>query len=224
MFSAYEVRARLVPALICSVPFLAFGYFFLASINSDFTHIVLSQAIGGVGMMAAAYIFLTFVARHVGTWLQDLMFDGGDRFPTTMFLLEQDDTFTEQHKDQIRNKIKDDFEIDLSGHTSDTAQSRRRIGEAVSLIRKKYFGKSGLVLQRNIEFGISKNTAGGAIVALGISVLIVIVSFITHQSGLLSLGLIMTAVYFTLILFGLLAMRSNAKRYAKTLLEDYAYN
>jgi len=221
MFSTYEVRARLVPALICAVPYLAFGYFFLASIDSGFTQLVLAQVIGGIGSMAAAFLFLAFVARHVGTWLQDLMFSEGDRFPTTLVLLNDDETFSVERKNQIRSKAKQEFGIDLSARVNDTVQDRRRIGEAVSHIRKKFFGKKGLALQRNIEFGISKNIAGGSILALGASLAVVVVSFLVGLTSIFYLGLIMAAVYSILIAFGLIAMGTNAKRYATALFEEY---
>lgn len=210
-----------MPALICSVPFLAFGYFFLADVDSAFTQIILAQAIGGIGMMAAMFLFLAFTSRHIGTWLQDVMFNGGARFPTTLFLLERDNTLSNERKRQIRDKVEKDFDVELTNRADDTAQNRQRIGEAVSHIRKKFFGKAGLALQRNIEFGISKNIAGGAIIALAVSLLIVIVSAFTSFAELFYLGLFMVAVYAILAVFGVIAMRTNAKRYATALFEEY---
>jgi len=221
MFSAYEVKARLVPALICSVPFLAFGYFFLASIDSGFTQLVLAQVIGGIGTMAAAFLFLAFVARHVGTWLQDVMFNEGDRFPTTVFLLDSNEIFSAERKLQIRNKVKQEFGVDLTNRVSDTAQDRQRIGEAVSHIRKKFFGKKGLALQRNIEFGIAKNIAGGSFLALAVSLVVLVISFAVGLTSVFYLGLVMAAIYAVLIAFGLIAMGTNAKRYATALFEEY---
>lgn len=221
VFSVYEVRARLVPALVCSVPFLAFGYFFLASIDNGFTQLVLAQVLGGISTMAAVFLLLAFAARHVGTWLQDVMFNDGDRFPTTLLLLEGDATFSEERKQQIRAKVDKEFNIDLTDRTSDTAQSRQRVGEAVSHIRKKFFGKKGLALQRNIEFGIAKNVAGGSILAFIVSIIIAVISFIVGMTGLFSLGIILTALYAIGIVFGVMAMGTNSKRYATALFEEY---
>lgn len=200
---------------------MAFGYFFLAGIDSDFTKLVSAQVLGGVSTMTAMFIFLAFVARHVGTWLQDIMFSEGDRFPTTLLLLDVDTALSNERKMQIREKVKLEFDVDISNRTSDTAQSRQRVGEAVSHIRKKFFGKPGLALQRNIEFGMSKNIAGGSIIALAVSVLIVVISFATAMMGLLYLAIIMIAIYAVLIAFGLIAMSTNAKRYATALFEEY---
>lgn len=221
MFSVYEVKARLVPALICSVPFLAFGYFFLAGIDAAFTQIVLAQAIGGVGMMAAMFLFLAFVARYVGTWLQDVMFKDGSRFPTTVYLLDQDNTFSGERKRQIRSRVKEEFGVDISSHIADTVQSRQRIGEAVSHIRKKFFGKPGLALQRNIEFGIAKNIAGGSIIALTVCLMMVSIGLMANLTTAIYFGLIAAPIYILLIAFGLLAMKANARRYATALFEEY---
>lgn len=221
MFSAYEIRARVVPALVCSVPFLAFGYFFLAGIDRGFAQLVLAQVIGGVSIMAAMFLFLAFLARHVGTWLQDIMFSEGDWFPTTELMLAGSAAMSEERKQQIREKIVAEFDIDLSSRTSDTLQDRRRIGEAISHIRKKFFGKQGLALQRNIEFGIAKNVAGGSIIALVVSILIVAISYTTGMAGSFFLGLIMSALYLLGTMFGLIAMKTNAKRYAAALFEEY---
>lgn len=221
MFSVYEVRARLVPALICSVPFLAFGYFFLANIDGGFTQLVLAQALGGVSTMVAMFMLLAFAARHAGTWLQDLMFGEGDRFPTTLLLLDNDATLSAERKEQIREKAKIDFGVDLSDRTNDTAQSRQRIGEVVSHIRKKFFGKKGLALQRNIEFGTAKNVAGGSIISLAVALIVAVIGFTTGLTSIFYLGVIMTAFYLVLITFGLTAMRTNAKRYATALFEEY---
>lgn len=221
MFSQYEIRARLVPALICAVPFLAFGYFFLASIDASFSEFVLAQVVGGVSMMAAVFLLLAFAARHVGMWLQDLMFKHGTNFPTTSFLLDADVTFSEERKRQIRAKVVADFDVDLSDYTTDTASSRRRIGEAVSHIRKQFFGKPGLTLQRNIEFGLAKNLAGGSILALVVSVIIVGLSTIVAGPVLLKLGIVMALIYVVMVVFGLIAMRTNANRYAAALFEEY---
>ena len=182
---------------------------------------VSTQVIGGVSTMAAVFLFLAFVARHVGTWLQDTMFSNGDRFPTTLLLLDTNSTLSGERKQQIRIKLKAEFDVDLLNHTSDTAQSRQRIGEAVSHIRKKFFGKSGLVLQRNIEFGIAKNVAGGSIISLNVSLIIVVISFLASMADLLYLGLIMLVFYVILVVFGIVAMRTNARRYATILFEEY---
>ena len=221
MFSTYEIRARLVPALICSVPFLAFGYFFLANIDAAFARMVLAQAIGGVGMMAAMFLFLAFAARYVGTWLQDVMFKDGGRFPTTLYLLDQDDTFSDERKRQIRSKVRKEFDVDISNYTADTVQSRQRIGEAVSHIRKKFFAKSGLALQRNIEFGIAKNIAGGSIIAFAVCLMMVAIGLMASLTTALYFGLIATPIYMLLIAFGWMAMKANAKRYATALFEEY---
>jgi len=224
MFSVYEVKARIVPAAICSIPFLAFGYFFLATVDTGFTQMVLAQVIGGVSTMAAMFLLLAFIARHAGTWLQDIMFSEGDRFPTTLFLLDDDNTFSVERKRQIREKAKSEFGVDLSDRRTDTAQNRQRIGEVVSHIRKKFFGKTGLALQRNIEFGVAKNIAGGSIVALAVSLAVAVISFVVGLTSILYLGSIMSAVYSILIVFGLVAMGTNAKRYATALFEEYLAN
>ncbi|MBU3924835.1 hypothetical protein KJ854_02775 [Patescibacteria group bacterium] len=103
--------------------------------------------------------------------MQDNLFQDELHFPTTNFLLYSDQTYTLERKEKIRIKIKKDFNINLLKaveEKNDENEARKRIKEAVDLIRNKV--KDGrLLLQHNIEYGFVRNLIGGLVILLPFS-------------------------------------------------------
>ena len=172
-------------------------------------------------MTAGLYFLAAYTCRHVGKWLEDKMFDEGASFPTTQFLLEADSHLSEERKKAIRSKIQNDFDIDLNTRTSNTYASRQRIHEAIGRVRQLFFKKNDIILMRNIQFGFAKNLAGGALMALGVSLVILIISITTPLEAPISISISLIIWYGILSLYGLVAMRSNAKRYAHILFDEF---
>ena len=104
-------------------------------------------------------------------FLQDDLFKNELYFPTTSFLLYLDNEYTAGRKEKIREKIKKDFDIELlnaENEKNDENEARKRIKEAVDLIRNKVKG-GHLILQHNIEYGFVRNLIGGMIISLPVS-------------------------------------------------------
>jgi len=221
MIDKYELRAQFMPALLCSAPFIAFGFYFLSRLDTTFWGALLAQTVGGITMTFALYYLAAFVCRHVGKWLEDWMFKEGKDFPTTSFLLDRDANCSPERKKEILVKIKKEFEINLEGKTTDTAANRRRIHEAIGQVRRRFFKKNEMILQRNIQFGFSKNIAGGALVSALVSMALTLLAVLANDQQALQIALVLAVIYLVLAVYGLVSMGSNAKRYAQTLFDEF---
>lgn len=221
MIDRYEVRAHYIPALLCSAPFIAFGFYFIRSFDEVFWASLFTQTIGGLTMSFALYYLAAFTCRHTGKWIEDVMFSHGKNFPTTHFLLDGDDSCSPERKVEIYQKIKTDLGIDLKGKTADTPKNRQRINEAIGAIRQKFFKKNQAILQKNIQFGFSKNTAGGALVSLVASLVLFLLAIQVKSVQVTYVLATLVFLYLILFLYGLIATRSNSRRYAYTLFDEF---
>ena len=182
MADKYDVQARYAPALLCSVPFILLGFYFLNDIDSTFWSSAFGMSIGSLSLSAAMYVLASHACRIVGKVLEEKIFNNGADFPTTLFLLDGDANFTPERKKMIYSKINTEFGVDLSGKTSDSPQNRRLIHECVGQIRSKFYKKNEMVLQRNIQFGFAKNLAGGSLIAIIASIVGLAVSQVVNNS------------------------------------------
>lgn len=217
----YEVRTQYTPALLCSVPFIAIGIYFIGGIDAGFWSSVLGQTAGGISMTVALYYFAAFICRHVGKWIEERVSKNGLYFPTTDYLIEDSKICTPERQSEIIKKINNEFGIDLSSRQADSESNRRRIHEAIGAIRKKFFQKSDPILLRNIQFGFSKNLAGGALVAALTALCLAIGSVLTQNTVSFKVSIVLFLIYVVLTIFGLMAMKSNGIRYAHTLFDEY---
>jgi hypothetical protein len=217
----YELRTQYIPALLCSLPFTALGVYFLHNLDTAFWNTVLAQAAGGIGMAAALYYLASKICRSVGKMIEEKTFKDGREFPTSRFLMDDDDHFSDDFKQEIFRKVKNELGIELSGKTSDRATDKKRVHEAVGRIRQKFFQKNELIAQRNIDYGFSRNLLGGAIVALLASVLVAALSTLTNADTALRISALLIIWNILLIVFGWLTLRSNADRYAHTLFTEF---
>lgn len=217
----YEIRTQYYPALLCSAPFIAFGFYFLSQIETGFWSTILAQAVSGISMTVALYYLAAYVCRHMGKWLEDKTFKKGLCYPTTEYLVEGSALCSRERQNQIIGKIRKEFKINLVTKQMDTTENRQRINEAVSGIRSKFFRKNEIILQRNIQFGFAKNLAGGALISVFVSLGLIALSILTDNRTSLTVSSLLTCWYLILSVFGLIAMRSNSTRYAHTLFDEY---
>lgn len=221
MTDKYEVRANFMPALLCSAPFAAFGFYFLSTIDPVFINSLLIQTAGGVTTATALYYFQVFMCRHAGKSIEDRIFKHGRNFPSTRFLLNDDISLSPQRKKEIRKKIRDEFGINLNNRTSDTESNRQFIHEAISRIRQKFYKKNDLILQRNIYYGFSRNTAGGALIAVCISILLGLTAWVMNNLPAFQISVVFVCTYAIAAIFCAISIPSNARRYAETLFDEF---
>ena len=217
----YNLEARYVPSLVCSVPFFFLGYYYLGGIDSEFWSSAAGLTVGGLGLTAAMLFVMVNFCRNFAKLIEEKMFNDGLAFPTTTFLLDADTNLSPGYKKSIIKKIKDKFDIDLSNETEGTVANRRTINEAVRRINSIFFGKNDLLLQRNIQFGFAKNILAGSIIATVVSELGVVVSSFMDNVTALQVATVLLTAYATIALIALVSVRFVARHYAQALYGEF---
>lgn len=217
----YNVEARYIPSLVCSVPFFFFAYYYVQGMDNDFWNSAAGLAIGGVGLSAAMLIVMVNFCRNFGKFIEEKIFNDGLSFPTTTFLLDYDKNLSSGYKKKIIEMIKDRFDIDLIDETEGTADNRRTINEAVRRINSMFFGKSDLILQRTIQFGFAKNILAGSIIATFVSEAGVVVSALSNNITAMHVATVLLVLYTGIALIAFASVRFVARHYAQALYGEF---
>ena len=217
----YDIEARYVPALACSVPFLFFGYYFINGIDGAFWQSAFALTVGSVGLSTALYLIAIHFCRTLGKVIEEKWFRRGLSFPTTEFLLDSDTNLTPNRKVEIRLKIKKQLKIDLNAATEGTDTDRQRIHEAVGQVRKIFYRNNHLVQQRNIQFGLTRNLLAGSLVAIIVSALGLLLSALVSNTAASAVATILLIVYTLLAVISALLLKFTARQYACTLFDEF---
>ena len=223
----YDVEARILPAILASLPFFVLYSFFLNAYIGNFLNLIFGYKFIGDITIGVAFLFLLVsVSRSISKDLFEGRWFKSDetRMPSATFLLHADTEYSATHKARIHQKIKGDFQIDILSAREeelDEHGARKIIAESITLIRHRL--KDGrLLLKRNIEYGFMRNFIGGSVVAIFISIAnIIVFSLVTPNRTALILSIAMIVLYLLPILFSKKLMHSHGKRYAKTLFQEY---
>lgn len=224
----YEVTARMSPALIATLPFFSFYHFY---INPEFSGLVHSafdlKILSEIPISVAIFIGVYHINRLFGKILESVYFRSERSLPTTEYLLYQNDEYSTEYKEGIRERLSQDFKRNLLNpqeEKENNREARREIIEVVRLLRNKVKG-GRLVLNRNIEYGFFRNLSVSCFVIFPFS--LYGIYFFTKiypspmavnvqiASAILSLLMILTS-YFILRFLG--------KNYANALYQEYMQN
>lgn len=226
MFSKYGLTARGAPAIISSFPIIVFNYFFLSSVLADFLHAV--AGISWISELSVPLIFI-FLLAQVNRFVSIEVFEkryfhDGLEMPTTNFLMSSDPQYSDEHKQKIHEKILKDFGIQLFNkeqEKNDPIGARRRIVEAVSLIRGKV-GEGKLLLQHNIEYGFVRNLIGGSLVALVLALgNFFFFRFVVEKNVAFAISNILVIFYLLPIILSRKLLSGYGNLYAKILIQEY---
>jgi hypothetical protein len=217
----YDIEARYVPALACSVPFLFFGYYYINGIDGAFWQSALTLTVGSIGLSTALYLIAIHFCRTLGKVIEEEWFRKGSGFPTTEFLLDSDTNLTSSRKAEIRAKIKKQFKIDLSTATEGTYTDRKRIHEAVGQVRKIFYRNNHLIQQRNIQFGLTRNLLAGSLVAIIVSAAGLLLSSLAYNAAACTVATILLTLYVLLAAISALLLKFTARQYACTLFDEF---
>lgn len=217
----YDIEARYVPALVCSVPFLFFGYYFFNGLDGAFWQSAFALTIGSVGLSTALYLVAVHFCRTIGKVIEENWFRRGLAFPTTEFLLDTDANLTPNRKAEIRRKIKKQFKIDLGSVSEDTDANRRLIHEAIGQIRTVFYRNNHLIQQRNIQFGMTRNLLAGSLIATGVSSAGLLLSSLLSNGTASAVALTLLIMYVLLALASAALVKFTARQYAHTLFNEY---
>ena len=220
MADKYDIEARYVPALACSVPFMAFGYYFLKNIDSKFWDATSALAIGSLGISAAMFLVAIHLSTTVGKVIELKLFRGGLNLPTTEFLLAESTYLSEDRKKAIRNKIKNKFGVDIRKKTEGTLQNRQVINEAVGEVRRS-MRKNKFVLQKNIQYGLTRNLLSGSMLAFLASLAVFMTGNLVHNTTAVTVATVMIFLYLLFAGTAALLFMHAARQYASMLFDEF---
>lgn len=222
----YTIIARIFPATLSSVPFFVIYYFFLSDKIGNFLIDLLSVKWLSDITISVALIFLFIqLSRLISKELYEKrIYSDGLGLPTTNYLLHLDSFYSTDFTKKVHQKIFTDFNINIpsaSKEVSNENESRKKITEAVNLIRVKV-GKGNLVQQHNIEYGFVRNMIGGSVVAFIVSILNMAVFYwISFNLSAYILSGVVASIYLLVIGFGKRLINSFGVSYAKVLIQEY---
>ncbi len=189
-----------------------------------FAHLGGIKWAGDITITVAAIYFLSQLNRLIGKDLfEKKYFDDERKMPTTNFLMFSDDQYSKEYKLKIHERIKKDFDLSLSSEEEEKREeekSRKKIVEAVSLIRKRV-GEGALLLQHNIEYGFLRNFIGGSIPAVLFSVINVYLAIDPLKKSVLIISFVLGIVYLLSIIFSKYLIRRKGILYARILIQEY---
>lgn len=221
----YGVKARIFPAIICVVPFLIFGHFYLDRMLPGFTESFMTMNIfGDISIFFVSIFFLSLVGRFFSVELfENRYFENGLAMPSTKLLLHSNGNYTSEFKEKVHEKIRRDFSLNLSNirnETNDQKEARKKIVEAVSAIRMMV-GSGSLVLSRNIEYGFFRNIIGGSVLAFPMSVFDVVFFFADGNRVALVFSIFSVVFYGIFLFFSKNIIEKHGYVYAKALIQEY---
>lgn len=224
-FDKYNRTARIFPSVIILIPFLLFTiYCDIDYLKNVFDNLVKVRIIGGITISIGLLYLLIQVNRFFGKFIfEKSMFKNELEMPTTNFLLFKDSEFSKEYKAKIRKQIKADFEIELSNESEeykDSENARKRIVEAVGLVRQK-MRNGRLLLQHNIEYGFARNLIGGSIIGVVMSVFDIVYFHINNNEILVVVSIVLTIFFVFLLLVHRPIIKHLGNQYAKRLFQEY---
>lgn len=229
ILNKYYIKARLLPAILTSVPLISFYYYILKPlIGNNLNEIIpLIPHFGDISITIAAMLFLIQVNRFLSKeFLQRNYFNDELKMPTTDFLLHSNLEYSDDFKKIIREKIFNKYNIKLSDmieEGADEQTARKKIKEAVGLIRVTLQGNE-MLLNHNIEYGALRNLLGGCFHSIIFSIgLIIFKYFEPTKPPNLSYPIILFVIYTLLLIFSKWLMKRYGDNYAKILFQEFSH-
>lgn len=222
VFSTYTLIARVFPTILCAVPFLMFQYFVLSpGMIRMFSWITNYFLLYNFTVSVIIIYFLSLINRFISK----LFFEQSEEYmPTTEFMLLSNGEFSSEYKILIYKKIKSDFGItlpDAGEQDRDELRARKRIAEAIGLVRKKV-GNGVLLLQHNYEYGFARNLVGASSVSTVLVIILLVCDIILRISFFQTRVLVLLLLIYLLpFMFHRIIIRKFGSLYARTLLQEY---
>ena len=192
-FDEYNLKARVYPTLLASIPVFLFLLFFVHDLTK--INLVLNLISSSVLTILCLYFF-SDVVRNLGKALEVKIFKNELYFPTTEFLLHANNSLSKEKRIQIHNKINKEYGCTLCSEKEEEMNegaARVKIKEAVGLVRQKV-GDGRLVLEFNIRYGFWRNLIG---ISLFSSVICIFCLFFFLVAG----NNVAVSVFFILFVF-----------------------
>lgn len=228
-FDKYGLYARIVPAVFTvALPIFIFSHFYInPSLNElwmDFRHFAL---VGDIAVSTFLMFFLAQYARLISKGLFEKVYFQEELYmPTTTYMLFLDSVYTKDYKTRFRDRVKSEFNFNLNSadeEKADELDSRKKIVEAIGLIRKKLF-ENKFLFQHNIEYGAMRNSIGGAVIGIVFCTFnCIFFRFVYYQPMAINISIFFCMVYFLLIILSKWIIIQFGKAYAKILFREFMY-
>ncbi len=168
-FDRYYLQARMIPALITTIPALILFHTLLGpDLNSVFSGVEILTKGSGVSFSIALIFLWVQLSKLMGRIIfQRLIFQEELKMPTTNYLLYSNHYFTPEIKREIRLKIENCFQLYLYDFRKERQQelnARKQICLAVSQIRE-LLRNNKMLLRHGIDYGFFKNLISGSFLA-----------------------------------------------------------
>jgi len=168
-FDEYELRARVFPAVIVTLPAVVTAYTFVPGLRS----------FGGIAcgtILESAFLFLLArIARDRGKRIQDRLYAKWGGKPTTAMLRHSDQRLDPFTKDRYKRTLSKAFDLSFptrQEEAADAARADQIYDSAVKALIEKRRGKAHrLVFAENCNFGFIRNLLGLKGIGLWISAL-----------------------------------------------------
>jgi len=166
-FDQYEIRARLVPALIIMSPMAMIPLAFEMSLSHDW----LASTAAGLAGVAILYL-AGLVVRFLGKQAEPHLWNSWGGAPSVLILRSADQTFPQSTKAKIVDIVKLEFDIDLAGVEEGSSDWVARASEAFRLVRQRIrqTDPNGLWSTHNAEYGSLRNFFGSTYLMATVSV------------------------------------------------------
>lgn len=226
-FDKYSLTGRVIPAFVSMIiPIIVFNYFYASEEFAAFVGEIMEvKIVANITVPIVCLFILSQFGRMIGkNVFEKIHFKDEKLMPTTQFLLFSDNTFSEQYKLKIRNKMDTDFGIKLLSkkeEDKDIEESKKIIVEAMALVRRKVH-ENKFLLQHNIEYGAMRNLIGGSVIGLLICVFNIVFFehfFINELASNISVFILF--FYGVLILLSKKIITFYGNRYAKVMFTAY---
>ena len=221
LFNEYGRKARLFPALLCSLPFLLvkhflIDYYFGTSLSNKLFAIIFEDI--------SLIVVLMYLLTQINRFVSKKFFENKAKFPTTLMLLPSSKNLSDELRGEINKKVVEDFHISLptiADEKSNIENATMRTREITSLIIHKV-GDGALLLQHNIEYGFMRNLIGGSVISVVISLAsIFIFQFVFKNSTAYVISVILSIVYLLPIVFSRMILKNYSEEYAHILFREY---
>lgn len=154
IFDPYELRARILPALVVVSPIVFPGSVLIQAISPN----LLTSALAGVGLLPLIYV-LSFVVRNLGKAKEPQIWASWGGVPSTRFMRFDSPLFSKDIRNSIAVAINQRYSIDLNSVNLPPSQLDQRIEDAFRLVRQRVrqVDPGGIWYKHNAEYGFLRN-------------------------------------------------------------------
>lgn len=178
---AYDLRARLFPSLIVSLPVLAFFYAVIPSARSFW------GGVSGTVIEGAVLFVLMRIGRDRGAHLQEKLFKKWGGAPTTIMLRHRDNTLDGHTKERYKQTLSNLSGVKFPSEAdelADPAAADALYDSAIRALREQRRRPTDkLVFTENCNYGFVRNLAGLKPIGLSVVALVLATDAFLYLHG-----------------------------------------